>query len=197
MVPEFRNHPARRATREVQTGGIAIGGKNPLRVQSMLTSDTMDTAACVKETLGLVRAGCEIVRITAPTVKDARNLEAIRAALRHTYRIRRLVLTGTSAGLDVAALGGTDWRPAYRKAYPNAAPWITEARADHTTDLPRLTTRTLLLWGDHDDISPPAVGEHLATHLPNARLEIIKGGDHAFPNAKPVETATAIARHLA
>jgi hypothetical protein len=41
------------------------------------------------------------------------------------------------------------------------------------------------------------VGEHLATHLPNARLELIPGGDHAFPNTMPVETATAIARHLA
>ncbi len=124
-------------------------------------------------------------------------LVAIRAALRHTYRIRRLVLTGTSGGLDVSALGGSDWRSEYRQAYPNAAPWITEVKADHTPDLPRLTTRTLLLWGDQDDISPQAVGEHLAAHLPNARLEIIKGGDHSFPNTMPVETATAIARHLA
>jgi pimeloyl-ACP methyl ester carboxylesterase len=124
-------------------------------------------------------------------------LVAIRAALRHTYRIRRLVLTGTSGGLDITGLGGADWRGAYRASYPNAAPWITEARADHTPDIPRITTRTLLLWGDQDDISPPAVGEQLLSLLPNARLEIIKGGDHAFPNAMPVETATAIARHLA
>lgn len=124
-------------------------------------------------------------------------LVAIRAALRHTYRIRRLVLTGTSGGLDVAGLGGADWRGAYRASYPNAAPWITEIRADHTPDIPRITTRTLLLWGDRDDISPPAVGERLLSLLPNARLEIIQGGDHGFPNAMPVETATAIARHLA
>jgi len=124
-------------------------------------------------------------------------LVAIRAALRHTYRIRRLVLTGTSAGLDIARLGGTNWHEDYRQAFPNAAPWITEIHADHTPDLPRLTTRTLLLWGDQDDISPPAVGEHLLSLLPNARLEIIQGGDHAFPNTMPVETATAIARHLA
>jgi len=44
---------------------------------------------------------------------------------------------------------------------------------------------------------PPIVGEHLLTLLPNARLEIIHGGDHGFPNEMPVETATAIARHLA
>jgi len=123
-------------------------------------------------------------------------LIAIRAALRHTYRIRRLVLTGTSGGIDVQGLGGADWRESYRANYPNAAPWITQVQADHTQDLPRITTRTLLLWGTHDDISPPTIGEHLATHLPNARLELIQGGDHAFPNTMPIETATAIARHL-
>ncbi len=124
-------------------------------------------------------------------------LVAIRAALRHTYRIRRLVLTGTSGGLDVFALGGTDWRADYRAAYPNAAPWITEVTADHTPDIPRITTRTLLLWGDADDISPPPVGERLLGLLPNATLQIIKGGDHGFPHDMPAETATAIARHLA
>ena len=82
MDPVYRPYPGRRPTREVRIGTTAIGGSNPIRVQSMLTSDTMDTAACVKETLGLVAVGCEIVRITAPTVNDAKNLENIRAALR-------------------------------------------------------------------------------------------------------------------
>jgi (E)-4-hydroxy-3-methylbut-2-enyl-diphosphate synthase len=59
-----------------------MGGEYPIRIQSMLTSDTMDTAACVEETLGLVAVGCELVRITAPTVKDAANLKNIHAALR-------------------------------------------------------------------------------------------------------------------
>lgn len=123
-------------------------------------------------------------------------LVAIRAALRHTYRIRRIVLTGTSGGVDVAGLGGSNWRDAYRASYPRAAPWITEIHADHAPDLTRLANRTLLLWGDRDEISPPAVGEHLLGLLPNARLEIIAGGDHGFPNTMPVETATAITRHL-
>ncbi len=81
MDPVYRPFVGRRPSREVRIGTTAIGGKNPIRVQSMLTSDTMDTDACVAETLGLVAVGCEIVRITAPTVKDARNLEAIRQAL--------------------------------------------------------------------------------------------------------------------
>ncbi len=75
-------YPERRRSRAVRVGGTAIGGENPVRVQSMLTCDTMDTEACVRDTVALAGAGCEIVRITAPTVKDARNLEAIRDGLR-------------------------------------------------------------------------------------------------------------------
>ena len=82
MDPVYRPYPGRRPAREVRIGTTAVGGNNPVRVQSMLTSNTMDTEACVKETLGLVEVGCEIVRITAPTVNDARNLENICDALR-------------------------------------------------------------------------------------------------------------------
>ena len=72
----------RRKTREVVVGdpakgGIIVGGNHPIVVQSMLTCDTMDTAACVQQTLDLVKVGCQIVRITAPTVKDAANLKNI------------------------------------------------------------------------------------------------------------------------
>ncbi len=72
----------RRPTRTVAVGEVGVGGANPLRVQSMTTTDTMDTDATVAQTERLVRAGCEIVRITAPTVEDARNLGAIRRVLR-------------------------------------------------------------------------------------------------------------------
>ncbi len=72
----------RRATREVRVGPVGIGGANPIRVQSMITCDTMDTAASIRQTLDLVEVGCEIVRITAPTVKDAANLQHIVAGLR-------------------------------------------------------------------------------------------------------------------
>ena len=61
---------------------VGIGGDNPIRVQSMITCDTMDTEASIQQTIELAQAGCEIVRITAPTVKDARNLEHIVKGLR-------------------------------------------------------------------------------------------------------------------
>ena len=77
----------RRRSREVivgdpARGGVIIGGDHPVVMQSMITCDTMDTAECVRQSLDLVRVGCEIVRITAPTVKDAANLKNIVADLR-------------------------------------------------------------------------------------------------------------------
>ena len=77
----------RRKTREIVIGdpahgGVIGGGDHPVVVQSMITCDTMDIAASVQQTLDLVAAGCQIVRITAPTVKDAANLQNIVAELR-------------------------------------------------------------------------------------------------------------------
>jgi (E)-4-hydroxy-3-methylbut-2-enyl-diphosphate synthase len=77
----------RRKTREIvigdpKNGGVIIGGDHPIVKQSMLTCDTMDTALSVKQTLELVAVGCQLVRITAPTVKDAANLQNIVRELR-------------------------------------------------------------------------------------------------------------------
>ncbi|MGI8914168.1 MAG: (E)-4-hydroxy-3-methylbut-2-enyl-diphosphate synthase [Chloroflexota bacterium] len=72
---------ARRPTHVVMVGNVGVGGDNPIRVQSMTTSKTLDTDATVEQTVRLVEAGCEIVRITAPTVKAARNLGVIRDRL--------------------------------------------------------------------------------------------------------------------
>jgi (E)-4-hydroxy-3-methylbut-2-enyl-diphosphate synthase len=68
----------RRRTREVRVGPVGVGGDNPLRVQSMTTSDTQDVAATVRQAIALAEVGCEIVRITAPNVQAARCLKPIR-----------------------------------------------------------------------------------------------------------------------
>lgn len=62
-------------------GALTIGGDNPLRIQSMTTTDTMDTEGTVAQSIRMIDAGCELVRITAPSKKDAENLQAIKAAL--------------------------------------------------------------------------------------------------------------------
>lgn len=69
-------------TREVNIGCVPLGGDNPIRVQSMTTTDTMDTEGTVAQSIRMIRAGCEYVRITAPSQNEARNLENIQKKIR-------------------------------------------------------------------------------------------------------------------
>ncbi len=73
---------SRYITREVNIGDIPLGGNNPIRIQSMTTTDTMNTIATVEQTIRMVDAGCEYVRITAPSINEAKNLEAIKKELK-------------------------------------------------------------------------------------------------------------------
>jgi (E)-4-hydroxy-3-methylbut-2-enyl-diphosphate synthase len=102
----------RRATREVRVGNVGIGGDNPIRVQSMITCDTMDTEASIQQTIELADAGCEIVRITAPTVKDSRNLEHIVKGLRER-------------GCNVPIVADIHFKP---DAAMEAAKWVEKVR---------------------------------------------------------------------
>ena len=102
----------RRKSRVVQVGNVAVGGEHPIRVQSMLTCDTMDTAACIQQTLELAAVGCEIVRITAPTVKDAANLEHIVRSLRER-------------GCTVPIVADIHFKP---EAAMEAAKWVEKVR---------------------------------------------------------------------
>ena len=104
----------RRATREVVVGGLGIGGANPIRIQSMLTSDTLDTASCVKEALALADAGCEIIRLTAQTKVYAANLENIARELR-------------AAGCQVPLVADIHFKP---DAAMEAAKWVEKIRVN-------------------------------------------------------------------
>ena len=121
---------------------------------------------------------------------------AVRAALNVPDKVRRLVLTATSAGLPVAELGGSDWRTDYRRDYPQAASWITALREDLSPRLGAIDAPTLLLWGDADPISPPAVGRRLLSLLPRATLHIIEGADHDLAQTHVAAVAARIAAHL-
>lgn len=68
-------------TREVKCGDVGIGGNNPIRLQSMTTTDTMDTKGTVAQSIRMIEAGCELVRITAPSINEAKNLEQIKKEL--------------------------------------------------------------------------------------------------------------------
>ena len=107
----------RRPTREVTVGdpsrgGVVIGGNHPVVRQSMLTCDTMNTAECVRQTLELVAVGCQIVRITAPTVKDAANLENIVRELR-------------AVGCHVPIVADIHFKP---EAAMEAVKWVEKVR---------------------------------------------------------------------
>ncbi len=71
----------RRKTSSVMVGDIGIGSNFPIRIQSMTTTDTMDTKASVEQIIRMVDAGCEMVRLTAPSINEAQNLEVIKKAL--------------------------------------------------------------------------------------------------------------------
>ena len=102
----------RRISREVRVGNVGVGGNNPIRVQSMITCDTMDTEASIAQTIELAEAGCEIVRITAPTVKDAANLQHIVRGLRER-------------GCDVPIVADIHFKP---EAAMEAAKWVDKVR---------------------------------------------------------------------
>lgn len=102
----------RRLSREVMVGHVGVGGANPIRVQSMITCDTMDTEASIAQTVELAQVGCEIVRITAPTVKDAANLQHIVARLR-------------ARGCDVPIVADIHFKP---EAAMEAAKWVDKVR---------------------------------------------------------------------
>src|SRR5262249_7807387 len=117
-------------------------------------------------------------------------------ALHRPALVRHLVLTATSGGLDLQVFGAEDWRPAYRRDFPGAAPWILERTGNLASSLGAITAPTLLVWGDSDRISPRAVGEERLRRLPKARLVVVKGGDHGFARDRAGEFAADVQRHL-
>ena len=90
-------------TREVNIGDVPLGGNNPIRIQSMTTTDTMDTAATVAQSIRMIESGCDYVRITAPSLNEAKNLELIKKELRlrgyHTPLIADIHFTPNAAEL--------------------------------------------------------------------------------------------------
>ncbi len=105
---------SRRQSRVVTVGNVKMGGGHPVVVQSMITSDTRDTEACVAEVLQLAEAGCQIVRITAQTKKYAQNLENIRDGVR-------------AAGCDVPLVADIHFKP---DAAFEAAKWVEKVRVN-------------------------------------------------------------------
>jgi pimeloyl-ACP methyl ester carboxylesterase len=120
----------------------------------------------------------------------------LRIALEQPERVRKLTLLATSGGVDVAALGGLDWRDNFRRVQPDAPGWFVEDRSDVTPELGRIHQPTLLIYGDEDLIAPVQVGQLLERELPNARLEVIPGADHDLELNHALLIASLIEAHL-
>jgi len=92
----------RRPTRAVRVGAMTIGGGHPIVVQSMITEETRNVAGCVEQIIGMANAGCEIVRVTTPTIAEAHCLGEIQTELRRRGYEVPLVADVHHQGSDIA-----------------------------------------------------------------------------------------------
>lgn len=121
---------------------------------------------------------------------------ALRLALLHPTRIRRLVLVAAAGGVDVERLGGVDWREGFRQRRPEAPRWFLDDRVDLTPDLSRVAAPTLLVFGAEDRIAPVAVGRWLLAVLPAAKLEVVSHATHDIDEEQPDLLASLMEAHL-
>ncbi len=124
-------------------------------------------------------------------------LIAMRLAIGHPQLVRRIVLVATSGGVDLSRFDLEDWRAEYRAEYPSALPFVTDATTpDLSEELRKVQAPVLLLWAKGDAISPPAVGEYLATKLCDAQLHVLEYDDHMFARDHASAVAPVVAAHL-
>ena len=81
MLNSTKPVPTTYKSRSISIGNLLLGGENPIRLQSMTSTNTMDTEATIKQSIRMIEAGCEMVRITAPGIKEAQNLSVIKKEL--------------------------------------------------------------------------------------------------------------------
>lgn len=139
-------------------------------------------------------------RVDRPTALVAQSMGgaiAVRVALEKPELVSHLVLAVTSGGIDVAAYGGEDWRPAFLAANPALPRWFSLYQEDLSAELSEIAIPALLLWGDADPISPVDVGRRIASLLPRAHLHVIAGGDHDLAATHADEIVPLIDQFLA
>jgi (E)-4-hydroxy-3-methylbut-2-enyl-diphosphate synthase len=135
---------SRRKTREVYIGDLPVGGINPIRLQSMTIVDTMDTQCSIEQSIRMIEAGCEYVRITAPSLNSAKNLKNIKAGLRargyNTPLIADIHFTPQAAELAATLVEKVRVNPgnyADRKKFQQ----IEYSDADYAAELRRIRER--------------------------------------------------------
>ena len=153
---------SRFVTREVAIGDVPMGGNNPIRIQSMTTTDTMDTRGTVEQSIRMVNAGCEYIRITAPSIKEANNLAEIkkRSAEWGAQGLGQRLLQAWTAFTQQVATPGAPWLSVARH---QGAAAVSAAYASILGGRPELrrylnvSTMCLALWMSGADPAPPDV----------------------------------------
>ena len=97
-----------------------------------------------------------------------------------------------AGGVDMAALGASDWRVDYAASYPQAQDWARDVTPDLTGQLRTIKIPVLLLWATDDPLSPIAVARTIGDEIPHARLVTFETDDHWVAIQRPAETAQAI-----
>jgi pimeloyl-ACP methyl ester carboxylesterase len=121
---------------------------------------------------------------------------ALRLAIEHAERVRRLVLVTPCGGVNAQRFGALDWRDAFLAQRPDAPRWFLDDRTDLSARLGEVLAPTLLVVGDSDLIAPVAIGQFLVDQLPSARLEIIADATHDLEEEHPAFLASLIEAHF-
>jgi pimeloyl-ACP methyl ester carboxylesterase len=136
--------------------------------------------------------------IPGPTVLVGQSMGgyvSLELALRYPERVSHLVLMVAAGGVDMSAHGALDWRVQEREENParrQRQPWALAPTPDLTAQLTHIKVPVLLLWATRDPLSPLSVAEHLAAHLPRARLVTFETDDHWVARRFAGEAARAL-----